>query len=797
MRRIPIGPVIGLAAVAALLVGLAALLGLGVAGWVVGLTAGLGVTGALAGGLLRQGVVTLGPADRVTLTRAVLACGVAALVADSFGRPAPVGMLIALTVPAVVLDAVDGRVARSTDTVSSLGARFDMEVDAFLILALSVHVAPRLGWWVLAIGAARYVLAVAGWVAPWLRGTVPTRRWRKGVAALQAITLTLAATEVLPVSWSRALLVVALALLALSFATQAVALWRGRSPETRTVADHWVISVLAGLLVWGALVAPATLTDLRPAAFLRVPIEGLVGAALVLVLRGRAQRWLAALVGVGLAVLGIVRLLDLGFQAALYRPFNPVTDWTYAGSAVDLLGHSVGRGWALGAALGVGLLVIGLLVLLPLAVGHVARLIDVHRPSAIRVVAALTAVWVVSAGLGLQVAPDTPIASASTASLASSEVSRVRASLHDQQVFARGLTVDPRQDAAGSDLLTGLRGKDVIVVFVESYGEVAVRDSSVVSAALDATTQQLGAAGYAGRSAWLTSPTFGGVSWLAHATLQSGLWIDSQQRYDQLVASHRFTLSDAFGRAGWRTVSVDPANHGPWPEGTSFYHFDQLYGGDDLGYRGPSFGYASPPDQYTLSAFDRLELQHPSAAGSASGSASGNPSGSPAGNPSGSPADRPAVMAQIDLISSHVPWAPLPQLVDWNTLGDGSGYSFIRAHATSQEDVWRSTAGVREAYDQSIAYSLGSIASFVQHSASDDLVLVVLGDHQPARLVSGDDASHRVPITIIARDPAVLARTDGWGWGAGIRPAPDGPVWPMDRFRDQFLSAFGPAAGAP
>ena len=136
------GPVIGLVALLALLAALAAAVGLGGAGWSVGTACAVTMSVLLAGGLARHGVVRLGPADRVTLTRATLAVGVAALVADAFGGNTPVTVLVSLTVVALLLDAVDGRVARRTGTASAFGARFDMEVDAFLILVLSVDVAP-------------------------------------------------------------------------------------------------------------------------------------------------------------------------------------------------------------------------------------------------------------------------------------------------------------------------------------------------------------------------------------------------------------------------------------------------------------------------------------------------------------------------------------------------------------------------------------------------------------------------------------------------------------------------------
>ncbi|GAA2708016.1 CDP-alcohol phosphatidyltransferase family protein [Micromonospora olivasterospora] len=229
MPRVQRGPVTGPIAQFVVLAGLDATVGLGPAGWCAGLAYGMVVCALLARGLRRAGAAGLGPADVVTLGRALLVGGVTALVVDGFDRPAPVPPLVALTVMALLLDAVDGQVARRTGTASALGARFDMEVDAYLILLLGAHLAPTVGGWVLAMGAMRYAFVAAGWALPWLRGTLPPRPWRKVVAATQGVALAVAAAGVLPPVAATALLAGALALLVESFGRDVGWLWRRRA----------------------------------------------------------------------------------------------------------------------------------------------------------------------------------------------------------------------------------------------------------------------------------------------------------------------------------------------------------------------------------------------------------------------------------------------------------------------------------------------------------------------------------------------------------------------------------------
>jgi hypothetical protein len=366
-----------------------------------------------------------------------------------------------------------------------------------------------------------------------------------------------------------------------------------------------------------------------------------------------------------------------------------------------------------------------------------------------------------------------PVASTSAAVLVVDEVQAVRSGLRAHDILAREIPRDRFRATPGDRLLTGLRGKDVLILFVESYGRVAVQDSSFsprIDALLDRGTAQLRAGGFSSRSAFLTSSTFGGLSWLAHSTLQSGIRIGTQRGYNQLVRSDRLTLTRAFKRAGWRAVGAMPANKRTWREGSTFYHYDKIYDRRNVGYRGPGFGVPSMPDQYTLLALHRLELAK---------------------------RHRRPLFAEVDLLSSHAPWTRIPRVIPWDDVGDGSIFHRVPAEESTRAGLFGDADRARAAYGHSIEYAMSTIVSFVRRYGDDKLVVVLMGDHQPATIVTGEDASHDVPISIIAHDPKVLDQTAGWGWQDGLRPSPQAPVWPMNAFRDRFLTAFGssPASG--
>ncbi len=769
--RVGLAALLGMLAEAALLGVLAATAGLGVAGWITGLVTGSAAAALLVTARVRSDRPAILPADWITLTRMMLIAGVTGLVADSFTRPLAVTVLVSLSAVALALDAVDGQVARRTGTATPLGARIDGEADAFLILVLSIAVSQDYGGWVLAIGAVRYVFLLAGWLIPWLRAPLAPRYWRKVVAAVQGITLTVAASGVTSRLVGMIAVAVALVLLAESFGRDVVWLYRaGAGPRVRR-AVHISIAMLAVLVLWFALVAPDRSWQFSAGYFVRVPVELLVLVGVALVLPPWPRRIVAAVAGILISLLAFDKILNIAMYEEVDRAFNPLSDWSSVRPAAGVVRDAIGTTLTNVVFVAIWIGIVLLVGAITTATIHVTAVAARHRRGTVRGLAAVTAAWGLAAGLSLQFMAGSPIASTSATTLAVSQVRAYRSALSDPRRFEQATrAADPESTVPAANLLTGLRGKDVVIAFVESYGQVAVQGSSF-SPAIDSVLHQqngkLTSAGWSTQSAWLSSPTFGGISWLAHSTLQSGLWVNSNQRYGELLNSQRFTLSDAFRKAGWHTVADDPSDNTTWIPGTTFYHYEDLFNKLNVGYTGPRFSYSAMPDQYTLSAFQRNEL---------------------------APGHKP-LFAEIDLTSSHIPWAPLPHMVPWNQVGDGSIFDAQPAESETSAQVWRSSNTVKQFYGQSIQYTMTALTSWVTEINDPNLVFIVLGDHQPHTAVSGPGATHQVPISVITRAPSVLKQLSSWHWQNGLLPSPSAPVRPMDAFRNQLLNTFSSKPG--
>ncbi|WP_308401165.1 CDP-alcohol phosphatidyltransferase [Streptomyces sp. AC512_CC834] len=541
--------------------------------------------------------------------------------------------------------------------------------------------------------------------------------------------------------------------------------WRTRHPLAAVVVRR-ATTALSAVLVLGALLLPNTLVALEPNRFARIPAEAVIAAVLLLCLPRRARLVGAALFGTALGALTVVNLLDMGFTEYLGRRFNLVLDWGLLDDAQSYVADSMGGAAATWAAVGAVTLAVLLLVLMALAAVRLGELLAAHRERAARGALMAATVWMTCAALGLQTF-GVPVATRSASGAMEAQAHRVVDTLRDEAAFAKQAKADRFGGTPGAQLVPDLRGKDMIFTFIESYGRSALEDPVMapgVDRTLDTSTAALAKAGFQARSGWLTSATYGGSSWLGHSTFMSGLWVDNQQRYRTVTAGDHLTLTKAFQKTGaWDTVGVMPGVQKAWPE-SEWYGLDKVYDAFEVGYEGPKFSWSTMPDQYALEAFQRLEH--------------------------GKKRDKP-LMAEVILTSSHQPWAPIPKMVGWDEIGDGSVYDGIEASGVKASDIITDSARSKEEYGKSIEYSVTSLTQWLERYGTDDTVLVFLGDHQPLSRVSGNKASRDVPVSIVAKDPKVLDAIDDWHWTEGLKPAQDAPVWKMSSFRDRFLTAYG------
>jgi hypothetical protein len=234
------------------------------------------------------------------------------------------------------------------------------------------------------------------------------------------------------------------------------------------------VTVIAAGIVFGSLVVPDTLG--RPhsigylGAFLRIPVEGLIGAAVLMVLPRRARWVLAPMLGAALGVLTVLKVTDVGFKGVLGRRFDPVLDLPLFGNGYDYVNETYGTAAAWAATIGLIVLVLAVVVVTALAALRLANLAARFRRPASGTVAGLTALWLVFALLGTTFYKDSPVASDSTAALARTTAQQIPKSLQDQTAFAAEAKQDAFAGVPANQLLAGLRGKDVVISVVEGYG---------------------------------------------------------------------------------------------------------------------------------------------------------------------------------------------------------------------------------------------------------------------------------------------------------------------------------------
>jgi hypothetical protein len=320
--------------------------------------------------------------------------------------------------------------------------------------------------------------------------------------------------------------------------------------------------------------------------------------------------------------------------------------------------------------------------------------------------------------------------------------------------------------------LAKLHRANVYLILVESYGQTVFEQPVLEEASrstFDAFESELVGRGFSIVSGTLDSPTFAGQSWLAQSTLATGVHVSDQLQYELVTAGRPKTIAVFFGKAGYRTVLAHPGTQREWPQG-EFHQFQQKYYAWNFRYAGPTFAWATMPDQFVLDFIRRSEVEK----------------------------HTEPLFIEYALVTSHAPWSDLPVIVeDWSKIGNGSIYN--RLPVTKFPITWPDFDDASQAYIRSIIYDFDVLKSYISEFVRDDSLVILLGDHQPVYEITGGDENHGVPLHVISRDRALLAPFEARGCVAGVRPRLEETRRPLESFLIDFLQDFStpdaPATG--
>lgn len=475
-----------------------------------------------------------------------------------------------------------------------------------------------------------------------------------------------------------------------------------------------------------------------------------------------------------LVLLVVVRYADVTVPAVLGRPVNVYWDGRHALELLRASGLTQHGAWLAAAGLA-GLLGMGLVVgLVRWALLAMARGLALMPARPLR--------WVLAGGALVLVASFAAYVPGVRDTRWFFSLPVLPTVLHQALLVGRVLVPDaqaavlgpgPAFDGDAGGLRTAQGAADVLLVFAESYGAVTL-DHPELAAALAPSRQRLQQALQAGGrgavSARVRSPTYGGASWLAHASLLSGLPITDPARHDLLLTGDRPTLVSFFAGQGYRTVGWMPGIKRAWPEG-AFYGFDRVADDAGVGYQGPDFGYWRIPDQAALALLDRQELQR-----------------------GGAQSPRSPRFAIFATTSTHAPFHPLaPLAADWTRLPGPQAYT--AAQAIEAQAHPPSLQAPLPHYLAAMRYQFDWLSDYLASRAPRPLVMVVVGDHQPPALVTGLADNWDVPVHVISDDPALLDRLRAEGFAQGLAP-PARTLGPLHALTPVLLRAFAsPGAG--
>jgi hypothetical protein len=524
-----------------------------------------------------------------------------------------------------------------------------------------------------------------------------------------------------------------------------------------------LLAAVLGVLALGGLFLPArdptthnVVLEWRPSAELAgiLFLIAMVGLAKPRLIAGRAFAFLLALL---VAAAALLNLADTATPSLLGRELNLYWDLQHLPSLFGLASESAGLWRALAAA---GILLAGVVLLIGAAYWMWRLVLAALTDRRVAIGAAILL------GVALDSTSFLPDSQRPLATGLGADIVR-HAAAFERVWHMRADEGNPLPTALSSgppgNELIGLKRRDVYLVYIESYG-TTVFDTPEFRSELHGSFTQfesaLRAAGYAMASTRLVSPTFGGGSWLAHATLASGVRLDDPVLHSQLLRSGRKLLPGYFKDAGWRAVGIMPGIKAPDPEARA-WGFDREVYAAELGYHGPSFGWFAIPDQFTLERAEAIRASLD--------------------------AETP-VFTQIVLVSSHIPFSPVPPyLADWTDAG-----VFATVPAAAWDEILRppNWTALAPSYLKSLEYDFAVLGDWLGKRLAGKGLVILLGDHQPPAAVGGELQQWTVPVHVLSRDPDLVAPFIAAGYVPGLVPPAMPPPRGMETFLPSFLAAF-------
>jgi hypothetical protein len=513
----------------------------------------------------------------------------------------------------------------------------------------------------------------------------------------------------------------------------------------RFVLPHgWpgIFCVAAALLL---LNASLTFANVWPTANIRwqnaFSIEFAVLLVLIAIFRPAVTSRVRRVLPVVWLLLVIGHYLDVTAPGLYGRDFNLYWDAPHIGNVVAMIAEAAPVWLIVGAVLGAVLMVAAAYTLFRIALGW---LVDAAARQHGRRVLSSIGVTLIALFAWQHATENQRLAVAFADPVSSEYVHQLRsvAAMFGQGAVAPTLPASP---VALNRPPTALDGADVFLIFVESYGALTFDTPEIASGLGPSRAEFVEAARATGRhivSAFAESPTFGGSSWLAHLTLMSGVPVRDPLTYQSLMTEQRDTLSTAFTKAGYRAVALMPGMRQAWPEG-AFYRYARIYGRDDLAYQGPRFGWWSIPDQYSLAKLDELE---------------------------GRRGSRAPLFVVFPTSTTHAPFGPVaPYQPDWGKVLGGDAYDAdeVERILARPPDLQNLTAD----YTHAMSYEFTTFAGYLRERAQDDLVMILVGDHQPPAAVSGKNAPWTVPVHVVTSKTELVTRLLASGFIEGLTPS--------------------------